>query len=110
MGETAALSSGADLCHPPNPRQTAGAAIQTTSVRLEWQECRSAGILARIAPVGPNAPSMFCNVNTNRRGWVKRDVIRLGLVSRLIRKGTPRAGAGTDARGPKCHNTISFQP
>ena len=32
------------------------------------------------------------------------------LVSRLIRKGTPRAGAGKDARGPKCHNTISFQP
>ena len=87
MGETAALSSGADLCHTPNPRQTAGAAIQTTSIRLECQECRSAGILARIAPVGPNTPSMFCNVNTNRRGWVKRDVIRLGLVSRLIRRG-----------------------
>ena len=31
------------------------------------------------------------------------------LVSRLIRKGTPEAGAGKDARGPKCHNTISLQ-
>ncbi len=81
MGEIAApRSSAADLCHPPNPRQTAGAAIQTTSIRLEWEECRSAGILARIAPVGPNAPSMFCNVNTNRRGWGTRDVILLGFV------------------------------
>ena len=81
MGEIAApRSSAADLCHPPNPRQTAGGAIQTTSIPLEWQECRSAGILARIAAVGPNAPSMFCNVNTNRRGWGTRDVIRLGLV------------------------------
>ncbi|GDX70084.1 hypothetical protein LBMAG38_11750 [Chloroflexota bacterium] len=60
MGETAArLPSGADLFHPPNPGQTAGAAIQTPSVPLEWQECRSAGILARIAPVGPNARAMF---------------------------------------------------
>lgn len=50
---------------------------------------------------------MFCNVNTNRRGWVKRDVIRLGLVSRLIRKGTPRVGQGCPRT--KCHNAIGSQ-